>query len=155
MTVLVASGAKQRESSAVPLHPRNSLHFCILQSHFTGRALAATSSSDSGSSSQAGAVAGNRCRLLRDRWRVGPDDAVVSCTFLDPLDIHRASDWLPLSLDLCASRSLIHIFGSSNRIFNAFDYSTAHWSLTAVFVVCVAISAACQTLETMFLERDQ
>ena len=40
-------------------------------------------------------------------------------------------------------------------IFNAFDYSTAHWILTAVFVVCVAISAACQTLETMWLERDQ
>ncbi|KAK4704524.1 hypothetical protein P7C70_g1689, partial [Phenoliferia sp. Uapishka_3] len=39
-------------------------------------------------------------------------------------------------------------------IFNAFDYSTAHWILTAVFVVCVAISAACQTAETMWLERD-
>ncbi|KAL8280353.1 hypothetical protein RQP46_007270 [Phenoliferia psychrophenolica] len=39
-------------------------------------------------------------------------------------------------------------------ILNAFDYSTAHWILTAVFVVCVAISAACQTAETMWLERD-
>ncbi|KAM0749497.1 hypothetical protein T439DRAFT_327184 [Meredithblackwellia eburnea MCA 4105] len=39
-------------------------------------------------------------------------------------------------------------------IFNAFDYSTAHWILTAVFVVCVAISAVCQTLEVMWLERD-
>lgn len=39
-------------------------------------------------------------------------------------------------------------------IFNAFDYSTAHWTLTAVFVVCVAISAALQTTEVMWLERD-
>ncbi|KAK4704515.1 hypothetical protein P7C70_g1690, partial [Phenoliferia sp. Uapishka_3] len=39
-------------------------------------------------------------------------------------------------------------------IFNAFEYSTAHWCLTAVFVVCVAISAAAQTLEIMWLERD-
>jgi hypothetical protein len=39
-------------------------------------------------------------------------------------------------------------------IFNAFDYSTAHWILTAVFVVCIAISAAFQTSEVMLLERD-
>lgn len=49
-------------------------------------------------------------------------------------------------------RALIDLL---NRIFNAFQYETAHWTLTAVFVVCIAISAVCQTLQTMWLERDQ
>lgn len=40
-------------------------------------------------------------------------------------------------------------------IFNAFQYSTAHWILTAVFVVCIALCAICQTLEVMWIERNQ
>ena len=39
-------------------------------------------------------------------------------------------------------------------IFDAFTHPTPHWILTAVFVVCVAISAAFQTAEVMMLERD-
>ncbi|SCZ97074.1 BZ3500_MvSof-1268-A1-R1_Chr4-2g06974 [Microbotryum saponariae] len=39
-------------------------------------------------------------------------------------------------------------------IFDAFNHSTAHWTLTLVFVVCIALSAIFQTLEVMSLERD-
>jgi uncharacterized membrane protein SirB2 len=39
-------------------------------------------------------------------------------------------------------------------ILDAFNHSTAHWILTAVFVVCIVISAAFQTSEVMMLERD-
>lgn len=40
-------------------------------------------------------------------------------------------------------------------IFDAFNYSTVHWSLTLVFVVGVAVSAILQTWEVMWLERNQ
>ncbi|KAL8279957.1 hypothetical protein RQP46_007538 [Phenoliferia psychrophenolica] len=39
-------------------------------------------------------------------------------------------------------------------IFNAFEHTNIHWCMTAAFVVCVSISAACQTLETLQLVRD-
>lgn len=39
-------------------------------------------------------------------------------------------------------------------IFNAFTHSVAHWTLTVIFVICIAISAICQTQEVRFLERN-
>lgn len=39
-------------------------------------------------------------------------------------------------------------------IFDAVNYPPVHWSFTAVFVVCIALSALFGTLETMWLERD-
>jgi undecaprenyl pyrophosphate phosphatase UppP len=39
-------------------------------------------------------------------------------------------------------------------IFDAFHHSTAHWSLTVVFIVCVALSAIFQTLEIFYLKQD-
>lgn len=39
-------------------------------------------------------------------------------------------------------------------IFDAVNYTNVHWSMTAIFVCAVAISALFQTLETMSLERD-
>lgn len=38
-------------------------------------------------------------------------------------------------------------------IFDAVNYKNVHWSMTAVFVVCIAVSCACQTAEVMLLER--
>ncbi|KAK4052807.1 hypothetical protein OIV83_002094 [Microbotryomycetes sp. JL201] len=39
-------------------------------------------------------------------------------------------------------------------IFDANNYANVHWSMTAVFVVCIAICAILQTTEVMLLERD-
>lgn len=39
-------------------------------------------------------------------------------------------------------------------IFDAVNYSNVHWSMTAVFVVCIAVSAACQTAEVILLKGD-
>lgn len=39
--------------------------------------------------------------------------------------------------------------------FNCWAFPPVHWSFAAVFVVLVAACAVCQTLETMWLERDQ
>ena len=38
-------------------------------------------------------------------------------------------------------------------IFDAFNHSTAHFTLTAVFVICIAISTVLQTQEVRILER--
>ncbi|GAA97230.1 uncharacterized protein L969DRAFT_42935 [Mixia osmundae IAM 14324] len=38
-------------------------------------------------------------------------------------------------------------------IFNAFDYSTVHWSMTVLFVIFVALSAIFQTAEVLLLGR--
>jgi hypothetical protein len=39
-------------------------------------------------------------------------------------------------------------------IFDAVNYAPVHWSMTAVFVVCIAVSAACQTAEIILLKGD-
>ncbi|GAA6049586.1 hypothetical protein NBRC10513_005926 [Rhodotorula toruloides] len=37
---------------------------------------------------------------------------------------------------------------------NDLAFPNAHWSMAAVFIVCIAISALCQTLEIMWLKQD-
>ncbi|SCV69554.1 BQ2448_2574 [Microbotryum intermedium] len=44
--------------------------------------------------------------------------------------------------------------GDYGRIFDAFNHSTAHGTLTLVCVVCIALSAVFQTLEVMRLRSD-
>jgi hypothetical protein len=39
--------------------------------------------------------------------------------------------------------------------FNCWSFPPVHWSFAAIFVVCIAIGAVCQTLQVMWLERDQ
>ncbi|GAA5990005.1 hypothetical protein JCM5350_002365 [Sporobolomyces pararoseus] len=38
--------------------------------------------------------------------------------------------------------------------FNDQAFPKVHWSFTAIFVVCIAVSALCQTLEIMWLRKD-
>ncbi|GAA6021191.1 hypothetical protein JCM11491_001601 [Sporobolomyces phaffii] len=38
--------------------------------------------------------------------------------------------------------------------FNDQAFTKVHWSFTAIFVVCIAVSALCQTLEIMWLRQD-
>ncbi|EGG04397.1 uncharacterized protein MELLADRAFT_44172 [Melampsora larici-populina 98AG31] len=38
--------------------------------------------------------------------------------------------------------------------FNTFAHSTLHWSFTILFILCVAFSSICQTIEIIYLHQD-
>ena len=63
--------------------------------------------------------------------------------------MHRLSDALAIVLGIIGGAALILL-----SIFDAFDYSTIHWSMTVVFVVAVALSAIFQTGEVWSLHKD-
>ncbi|GAA5876808.1 hypothetical protein JCM3774_003479, partial [Rhodotorula dairenensis] len=58
--------------------------------------------------------------------------------------------------DICAC--IFGILGACALVIlasaNDRDFPTVHWSFTAVFVVCIAISALFQTIEIWFLKQD-
>jgi len=82
--------------------------------------------------------------LFAERWlrhvdRLEPDMRIREKIF----------DWLAILFGIAGSIGLILL-----SVFNAFTHETIHWSMTLVFVVCVAISAIFQTAEVWSLHKD-
>jgi len=69
-----------------------------------------------------------------------------------PTDLRKREkvfDWLAIFFGCIGALGLIFL-----SIFDAFDYSTVHWSMTVVFVLGVAISAIFQSSEIWSLHKD-
>jgi len=60
----------------------------------------------------------------------------------------KAAGWIGIIFACYGSLALLLL-----TILDAFNHSTAHWILTAIFVVCVAISAISQAIEILHLRR--
>ncbi|TNY23866.1 Frag1/DRAM/Sfk1 family-domain-containing protein [Rhodotorula diobovata] len=61
----------------------------------------------------------------------------------------RNADIAACVFGICGGIALILL-----TCFNAVTHSTGHWTCTAIFVVCIALSALCQTLELHWLHQD-
>lgn len=69
-----------------------------------------------------------------------------------PVDVRRREqifDWIAIVFGTLGAIGLILL-----GVFDAFDYSTIHWSMTLVFIVGVAISAIFQSAEVWSLHKD-
>ncbi|KAH8084770.1 Frag1/DRAM/Sfk1 family-domain-containing protein [Filobasidium floriforme] len=61
----------------------------------------------------------------------------------------RVLDWLAIFFGTIGGIALIML-----GVFDTFDYSTVHWSMTVIFIVGVAISAIFQSAEIFALKKD-
>ncbi|KWU43465.1 hypothetical protein RHOSPDRAFT_13637, partial [Rhodotorula sp. JG-1b] len=69
-----------------------------------------------------------------------------------PGALRRRDKWLDIFaciFGILGACALVILASANDR-----DFPTVHWSFTAVFVVCIAISALCQTIEIWFLKQD-
>jgi len=78
-------------------------------------------------------------RFLRHKGRLAPNN-------------HKREKWMSWLSMLFSTIGGIALILLS--IFDAFNHSTVHWSMTGVFVVAIALSAICQTAEFGWLERS-
>ncbi|GJN93145.1 hypothetical protein Rhopal_006192-T1 [Rhodotorula paludigena] len=61
----------------------------------------------------------------------------------------RNADIAACVFGICGAIALILL-----TCFNAVTHPNGHWACTAIFVVCIALSAICQTLEIWWLKQD-
>jgi len=82
--------------------------------------------------------------LFAERWLRHVDRLPVALRFRE-----KVYDWLAIFFGVIGSAALILL-----SIFDAFNHSTIHWSMTLVFVVGIALSALFQFGEVWSLHKD-
>jgi len=89
-------------------------------------------------------LAGFTMTLLFERWLRHVDRIPGTVRSRE-----RTFDILAIVFGIAGSVALLLL-----SIFDAFNHSTIHWSLTVVFIVCIALCAIFQTAEIFALKKD-
>ncbi|ORY24888.1 Frag1/DRAM/Sfk1 family-domain-containing protein [Naematelia encephala] len=82
--------------------------------------------------------------LFAERWLRHVDRLPVDLRLRE-----KVFDWMAIVFGIIGSAALVLL-----SVFDTFNHSGIHWSMTLVFIVCVALSAIFQSAEVWSLHKD-